>query len=57
MLFIGLSTFENPYCDDVQPWNKEGTALMEVDWGFPIFTIFNDTSIDRILNVSIGQQF
>jgi len=49
--YSGLSTIARPQCSDKAPWNPQGTGLMHIDWGFPIFFVHNQTSIDKIRNV------
>ncbi|XP_065351509.1 nicastrin [Cloeon dipterum] len=46
--YSGLSSFEKQLCSDSKPWNPKGSSLLQVDWGFPIFYVHNDTSIKNI---------
>lgn len=50
--YSGLSSQASQQCSDKAPWNPQGTGLLHIDWGFPIFFVHNQTSIDKIRNVA-----
>lgn len=40
-------------CNKSQPWNSYGTDILLKNWNFPIFVVYDKSSIKEIIDVRI----
>ena len=49
--YSGLSLVHEQTCDSSDPWNKYGTGVSMIDWGFPIFHVGDSGNISKLYEV------
>ena len=50
--YSGLTLAHEQTCSSTEPWNKYGTGISMIDWGFPIFHVGDDDNISKLHQVS-----